>query len=793
MAEDAQLLFEIVTRVNDQATAGLRQLEGSLKNLTQLKDIFKPADVENFSKGIQDAGRNMDAFLQRNKTGMEAFRKDTALLVDTLKGLSLPGIKTDEMARVLQQQRDSVALARERATSEKAVTEAVAQQVRVQQQLTQLLSRPTYRYGPTGMTQVLPSQVPQLLAQTASLSAVIAAAQAPPPEEVPPGRTRYGFLGGLGGLSGPTGPLSLASRIAQPVLAAAGAQGTGDLGFMARVGGGIGSATGLGVVGGAAIGIGVGVAVLAVAGYIQAVQEAAKQTVELQRAMKEFNADAIRGQLQGVVLDLEMFEEKSKTVTGSITNMFGRLWTGITGAKTSEERRNELEKALGEVYAAYQLPIERAKLLSSYYGTQAETEKFLLGRAELSPGQLFAGDAEARRLMRAQTAENVKAEEASINEEIRVASAGGHHAKAEWLATSKKSRLAMVQERGQIAEAQQFRSSFMAAGARSNVELERRAMARRGDENLAYEGMEQFLPVEQVAAGRTFAENVARATAMNRRLREEQLDRDVLRGEGIPDEVVDKLASGFELTEHWAAQIDKALEGITRRTESLFNMLTEQQAIIDEFGSEFAPGTQRVREEGLERDIARAELEHRRRGEDILEQRLDIESLRRRGLLGTADAALAGLGVTGLQLQGASQMAEFLRGNLAAVSGPKYETLMDKVRAAEREVAKFNRTLAEQAEAEHKRTDALAGIAEGFRQVADTADSWGQRMTDVVRGTAESMDDAMSDSFFAVIEGRFKDLGSIAEAAGKEMVRLLVRQLSQEMTAQAFSGLLALR
>jgi len=90
---------------------------------------------------------------------------------------------------------------------------------------------------------------------------------------------------------------------------------------------------------------------------------------------------------------------------------------------------------------------------------------------------------------------------------------------------------------------------------------------------------------------------------------------------------------------------------------------------------------------------------------------------------------------------------------------------------------------------EFERTDLFAGLKAGLRDVADEWGEWGTRMQLLTRKTAESMAGVMTDSFFAVVEGRLKDLRRIGEEAFRAYARQIVQQVNQELVAQTFRGL----
>src|SRR5438034_393999 len=339
MSADAQLLFEVVARVQDQATAGLRQIEAAYGRLAQLRDIFKPPDAMAWSQGLQNASREVDTFVQRSRASMEGFRRDTQLLADSLKTLSLPGVRTDEMARVLQAQRERVTLTAEQARNEKAINDVIAQREQIQQRLTTMLGR----------------------------------AQAP------------GFGGG-GGVPGAPGfaisrpVLREINQMAGPLIGAVSpemggalAAGTNFLRF--------GASEGLGALGFAALG-GVAAGTVVLTAYLTAVNRAAEVQVAFNQAVRSLDVGALRSQLAQVNAELDFYAERAKHWGGGTVNWFARGVRESVGPTLEEERTRRLE-AMGTIMREYDLPIAALRARSE----TSASERGLAGAQAQAIGQ----------------------------------------------------------------------------------------------------------------------------------------------------------------------------------------------------------------------------------------------------------------------------------------------------------------------------------------------------------------------------------------------------------------------
>jgi hypothetical protein len=91
-----------------------------------------------------------------------------------------------------------------------------------------------------------------------------------------------------------------------------------------------------------------------------------------------------------------------------------------------------------------------------------------------------------------------------------------------------------------------------------------------------------------------------------------------------------------------------------------------------------------------------------------------------------------------------------------------------------------------------ERTDALAGLAKGFKDVAEDAQATGRIMQDFARATANSMQRSFSDLFFNVMTGNFKNLGDIGKQFALGLARDLSDSLSKQVTGSIFGGISAL-
>jgi hypothetical protein len=93
---------------------------------------------------------------------------------------------------------------------------------------------------------------------------------------------------------------------------------------------------------------------------------------------------------------------------------------------------------------------------------------------------------------------------------------------------------------------------------------------------------------------------------------------------------------------------------------------------------------------------------------------------------------------------------------------------------------------------ELERTQPLEGLAKGFRDVAQEAESSGQIMQNLARQTAASMQQSFSNLFFDVITGNFKDLADAGKQFGLALARNFTDALASAATAPILRGLAGL-
>jgi hypothetical protein len=83
----------------------------------------------------------------------------------------------------------------------------------------------------------------------------------------------------------------------------------------------------------------------------------------------------------------------------------------------------------------------------------------------------------------------------------------------------------------------------------------------------------------------------------------------------------------------------------------------------------------------------------------------------------------------------------------------------------------------------------LAGLAAGFRDVADEAELAGKTMRRFAQETARSMQQSFSDLFFNVMTGNFKSLADVGKQFGQSVARSVSDALAKEVSAPILSGL----
>jgi hypothetical protein len=91
-----------------------------------------------------------------------------------------------------------------------------------------------------------------------------------------------------------------------------------------------------------------------------------------------------------------------------------------------------------------------------------------------------------------------------------------------------------------------------------------------------------------------------------------------------------------------------------------------------------------------------------------------------------------------------------------------------------------------------ERTDPLAGLARGFKDVAQEATSTGRIMQDFARQTASSMQRSFSDLFFDVMTGNFRDLANVGKNFAASLARDVSDSLARQITGSIFGGISSL-
>lgn len=166
MAENTQLMFEVLATVRDQATAGLQALRnvidlssGSMRALGREADQAGSAVDRNVERmrrsiGSLDFG-NVTRQLTTMRTDFGRFtdmvRSDAAQLQRIFDQLRLPQLEAQKgLGEAIARSRELSALTAQRVQLEKQITEAQKQQAETQTRLVELLRHPRYRDPQTG-------------------------------------------------------------------------------------------------------------------------------------------------------------------------------------------------------------------------------------------------------------------------------------------------------------------------------------------------------------------------------------------------------------------------------------------------------------------------------------------------------------------------------------------------------------------------------------------------------------------------------------------------------------------
>ena len=853
MSADAQLLFEVVARVQDQATAGLRQIEAAYGRLAQLRDIFKPPDAMAWSQGLQGASREVDTFVQRSRASMEGFRRDTQLLADSLKTLSLPGVRTDEMARVLQAQRERVTLTAEQARNEKAINDVIAQREQIQQRLTTMLGRAQeggfgYKVpgatafvgrGTAGALPVIPVEVEQLVGENARLTAIINAyrgASGGPSPGGPLALSQRFALAGLQPMSlysgGPTGAapgfgggggvpgapgfaisrtvLREINQMAGPLIGAVSpemggalAAGTNFLRF--------GASEGLGALGFAALG-GVAAGTVVLTAYLTAVNRAAEVQVAFNQAVRSLDVGALRSQLAQVNAELDFYAERAKHWGGGTVNWFARGVRESVGPTLEEERTRRLE-AMGTIMREYDLPIAALRARSE----TSASERGLAGAQAQAIGQYAFEDPRRIAALGAAQISALTAEESQAIATAHLEYSRAVHSEGltnQGLVLPERMRQLQLERDTKIAQAQNaFRAQRIGLGeatrgavyglGRQNLELAyARITGGTVPPELPYLGGVPETP-EQVAAREAYVARVLARTEADRILEQSGLSAaDVMRYLRTPG---GEYAAGTAARlDEPNAPMDEADLDVLRRAIELWRddylESAKARAANEKFMTEEVPEAEKnALQSATARALVEAQQQRAEREAGIRVAGAGIDLALTRGDISATEGRRRALGAQAEQLGVLADQGAAIEGVITRLSESRYAnigTIQDLIADLRHQVVMLGTDseitrlkLAKAMQIEFERTDLFAGLKAGLRDVADEWGEWGTRMQLLTRKTAESMAGVMTDSFFAVVEGRLKDLRRIGEEAFRAYARQIVQQVNQELVAQTFRGL----
>jgi hypothetical protein len=189
-----------------------------------------------------------------------------------------------------------------------------------------------------------------------------------------------------------------------------------------------------------------------------------------------------------------------------------------------------------------------------------------------------------------------------------------------------------------------------------------------------------------------------------------------------------------------------------------------------------------------------AEFEYGHRGRDVFTPFRSAQLLRQRDLM---QAQVQGLQIAGQmpglsdldRLQLAMQEQGLRTGELLQRRRDLQPGDTEGARVVDQQLANVNAQRTLLGAQVQTLTDPAAGLALGFKQVADQGGEWGRQMTELATATATSMQQAFATGFFDVITGNFKDLPSVAKQFSEELVKEVVASLSRIVTAPFFNQL----
>lgn len=481
----------------------------------------------------------------------------------------------------------------------------------------------------------------------------------------------------------------------------------------------------------AKVGVGVlGVAAVIMGTYLRSVDLAAKETAALATAVRRFDAEGLRSQLQGVSADLDVTAERFKTVGGWTINII-RWWSDLIGVTTNlEAHQGKLREAYEKVapaihaqqMAAGRAGLERLRMESAELDASRSRslEELLSNQARVR--EAFARETQAIReqFRREQSIAITRAGEVSPEEFDRVKKL--YELKERVLKQDIENRgktlgLALQQE-----ALDKRLQPVTAAQEQAQAEARRLGLVQQ----------EWSLVRQQVG---TWAEA--------RRLQELRL-RDY-------DAETNQLREALDLEKQIAAEQAKSQKpGTEGAVERLFAIRAGQLEI------QRGTGRQNILAEGRTDDLARI------RAEGEIERA--IIAGRTIAITQEAQAAAHLLVIN-------SELAQIARENMGASA---MEKLSLGTHAANAELER-QRILFE----ELVRTDPMAGLRVGLDESIEHLTSWGDTARSIVYDTAGAMGRYTQDLFL----GRFKD-------GLKEMENFAMRTWSRIASDLATSAIL---
>ncbi len=585
--------------------------------------------------------------------------------------------------------------------------------------------------------------------------------------------------------------------------------------------------------------VGIAAAATAIGFYIQRMTEAEQTTANLQRAVARADMSAVRSEFDKAADTVRKYDERVRTTLSEqasfldatlakIAATFSHMTGEVNAARATLEQS---AAAMRIVWDSFISPDRTAQIVAQFQEIRQAQLQFAQGFAttanELERAQAGQLDAITRRAeaqiqsLRAQREREAKefetnAEQARssrvgrINEEIATLRAQPdlpgqpelNAARARRVSELEADRALTLTGSGDriAAEIRRMLDQEIASV------LERATLSRAQVQASAPEMMSRIVRSRAALEANIVGEDAAARGELTRiNLTGAQQARDILntvdaRQIGFPaaaepflkfmkPEEAEALKTGLtrgELSPAIAESLQRAINASRDWTEQLTRnllLIDEIEQEVERMTAAVAGGLAREMQNELtrERDLRQANL-------DL--QRDEIAAAQEFGQVGFSAAAAARIELHRTAIKGLADEIDRLRDiqKQQAAAGD-----LEGVRATEgrigilgTEIRRGELNISVEQRRELERTNAGLGLARGFQEAAEAAESSGAIMREVAHRTATDMQRTFSDVFFNAVTGQFKKLEDAPKAFAQALLRTLTDATAQAVTAPIF-------